>query len=354
MNEKKVLFAVGGTGGHLYPAQALARDLKESDSSVEILFAGGKLGSNPYFHKLQFPFRDITSATPFRGGLFRSFFRIARGLIQSLKLVREFSPDLVVGFGSFYSFPLLLAARIQRTPYLLVESNALPGKVNRLFSAKARLSALQFEIASKRLKGPASVAKIPHWSQQFADGYLTPEEARKSFGLDPNCLTLLIFGGSQGARAINEAIQSVALPSPIQVIHLCGADQDDRALSEKWKARGIASCVKPFENNMHLAWRAADLTICRAGAGTCAEVLESKTPALMIPWPGASEGHQRENARYLVEKGLAHSLEQEDLADLESALSRLFAERGALVERLEEVNREEIEDLSTLVMRQLI
>jgi len=353
MYEKKVLFAVGGTGGHLYPAQALARDLRDSDSKIEILFAGGRLGSNPFFHKLQFPFREIASATPFRGSVFRSLLGITRGLFQSLKLIGEFSPQLIVGFGSFYSFPLLAAARIKRIPYVLVESNALPGKVNRLFSAGAKLSALQFEVASNRLKGPSIVVKIPHRSQQMVEAYLPSEEARKSFGLDPNCLTLLIFGGSQGARAINEAIVKVNFPTHIQVIHLCGADQDDRALSEAWKSSGIPACVKPFEEKMHLAWQAADLAVCRAGAGTCAEALDSKTPALMVPWPGASDEHQRENARCLEERGLAYCLQQKNLSHLESALEKLIADREVLMENLQQVNREEIEDLSSLVMRQL-
>ena len=352
--QKAILFAVGGTGGHLFPAQALAKQLKEDNPEIDLLFAGGRLGSNPFFQKLHFPFREISSATPFRGGMLSSFGKIAKGVFQSLRLIGEARPDLVVGFGSFYSFPLLVAARLKKIPYILVESNALPGKVNRLFSSSASFSALQFGEASDKLRGKTAQVKIPHWSQELQEAVISKGEARKGFGLNPDMLTILIFGGSQGARAINEAVLNISLNTPFQVVHLCGRDQDATALEEEWRIRGVTAVVKHFEEKMHLAWKVADVVICRAGAGTCSEVIEHAIPALLIPWPGASENHQTANAEVLCDKGGALIVQQSELDEaLASTAQKLVENRKAMKECLEEMNQSDIEELKTAVMREL-
>jgi UDP-N-acetylglucosamine--N-acetylmuramyl-(pentapeptide) pyrophosphoryl-undecaprenol N-acetylglucosamine transferase len=353
--KKTILFAVGGTGGHLFPAQALAKQLKEDNPKINLLFAGGRLGSNPFFHKLHFPFKEISSATPFRGGILAAFGKIAKGVFQSLSLIGEARPDLIVGFGSFYSFPLLVAARLKRTPYLLVELNALPGKVNCLFSSKASLSALQFIEASDKLKGATVQVKIPYWPQELQEDVISKGEARKKFGLHPDTLTLLIFGGSQGAQAINKAVINISFNIPFQVVHICGRDQDANALKEAWCMRGIKAAVKHFEEKMHLAWKVADVAICRGGAGTCSEVIKHAIPALLIPWPGASENHQAANAELLCEKGGALIVQQGELDEaLGSAVEKLVENREVMKKHLKEINQSDIEELKTAVMRELM
>ncbi len=135
---KKILFAAGGTGGHLFPAQALAEQLM--GDSVELLFAGARLSQNAYFDKTKFPYHDIASTTPFRGGVLKALKStgiLIKGIRESLRLLSQEKPDLVVGFGSFHAFPVLCAAVLKKIPLVLFESNAIPGKVIRLFSKRA-------------------------------------------------------------------------------------------------------------------------------------------------------------------------------------------------------------------------
>ena len=349
----KLLFAVGGTGGHLFPAQALARELKEAQSDLEIVFAGGRLGSNRFFHKLQFPFREITSATPFRTNPIKAAFSLLKGIRESLALFKDVCPDLIVGFGSFYSFPLLAAAKLKKIPYILVESNALPGKVNRLFASGAKLCVLQFEEATRYLKGQTTVAKMPFWAREHKEAYLIASEARKYFGLESDRFTLLAFGGSQGARMINEAILKLHLTDPYQVLHFCGRDQDADKLKKEYENQGIFACVKPFEEKMHLAWRAADLAVCRAGAATLSELVEYTIPGILIPWPGASDRHQHKNAKVMEEIGGAILLEQEQLHALGDHIERAKETLITMRDHLKKYRDEEKETLCKLVLNQL-
>ncbi len=349
----KILFAVGGTGGHLFPAQALARELKEHDPGCEILFAGGDLGTNPFFHKLKFPFREVTSASPFYSNPIKASFLITRGVREGLDLLKEFSFDLIVGFGSFYSFPLLVAARMKKVPYVLVESNAFPGKVNRLFSSKARYCAIQFDDASRHLKGKTTSAKMPYWSQESDMTYLHPSEARKYYQLDPNVFTLLVFGGSQGAKAINDAASAIELSNLFQVLHFCGKDEDADALAYHYKKRGITACVKPFEAQMHIAWRAADLAICRAGAGTLAEIEAFEMPAILIPCPDAADRHQEKNAEAMEKLGGAILLNQGQLRHLSEKIEVAKNHLPQMKEKLQKLKMREAEPLRNAILKEL-
>lgn len=343
---KRILFAVGGTGGHLFPAQALARDLKDS---YEILFGGGRLSTNPFFEREIFSHREVRGSSPFRNNPLKAALELSKGVGQSLALLEEFNPHLLIGFGSFYSFPLLTAARIKKIPYLLVESNVLPGKVNRLFSSKAIFSAIQFEEASAHLKGKPILAKMPLWSKSKEEK--SKEAARAYFDLDPGLFTLLVLGGSQGALAINEAVAHLDFPFPCQVIHLCGKEGD---LEKRYREKGIKAVVKPFEKKMHLAWEAADLAICRSGAGTLTEILAFEVPAILIPWPGASENHQLKNACSFARSGGARVLKEEDIGHLRGEIEDILGNLGEMKEKLAGINRSSsIEELSVIVRKQL-
>lgn len=287
---KRILFAVGGTGGHLFPAQALARELKEEE---EILFAGHGLLANRYFHKELFPYREIPSSTPRKD--IHSWMTIGKGAAKSWQLFKEFAPTLVIGFGSFHSFPLLLVAWLQNIPYVLFESNATAGQVNRLFASQAMGIAIQFEEASASLKGQGVVVNVPIWCKEKT---ITCEEARLHYGLHPNRQTLLVFGGSQGADAINRAV--IEMNSSFQVIHFTG-DRVEEVRSH-YEKKGIPAHVAAFESHMQRAYLAADLAICRAGAVTLAELLAFELPALLIPWPGAVDNHQEKNAKVFADR----------------------------------------------------
>ncbi|MBS0630027.1 MAG: UDP-N-acetylglucosamine--N-acetylmuramyl-(pentapeptide) pyrophosphoryl-undecaprenol N-acetylglucosamine transferase [Verrucomicrobia bacterium] len=347
---KKILLAVGGTGGHLFPAQALARDLKKLQSEIQILFGGGRLGSNHFFQKNQFPFREVTSGTPFRGKLLKSCLQIGRGLIESHDLIKEFCPDLVIGFGSFYSFPILAIAKLKGIPFILVESNVLPGRVNKLFSSGALFSAIQYEETAAILKGKSIPTKMPFWSHEFAGIPLAQADARKGYGLDPEVFTLLIFGGSQGAEVINNAATELKLDIPFQVLHFCGRDQDTEKVASRYRERGIRAHVKHFEEQMHLAWQAANLAVCRAGAGTMAEMELFNVPAVLIPWPGATDQHQHRNAKIMEEIGGALLLEEKKIHTLGNQIQSLLAKLPQMGENLKIYRAREIEHLAPLVL----
>jgi UDP-N-acetylglucosamine--N-acetylmuramyl-(pentapeptide) pyrophosphoryl-undecaprenol N-acetylglucosamine transferase len=304
---KKILFAAGGTGGHLFPAQALAEQIQGECSGIDVLFAGAKLSSNVYFDQERFRCFDVASMTPFRGGFFRrirSLGALIQGILEGLRLISEEKPDLVVGFGSFHAFPVLCAAVLKNIPLILFESNAMPGKVVRLFSRRAQFTGIYFSEARKYLKGKIVDVEIPKRAMQGALRHLDPQAARSLWGLDPDVVTLLVFGGSQGARRINEAVCGL-LPLlsyaklPVQLLHFTGDECMADKVSQLCHSLGIASYVKKFEPQMHVAWSAADIVLCRAGAMTLSELLDNEVPGVLVPYPKASEGHQLKNALFL-------------------------------------------------------
>lgn len=303
MRKRKIVFAVGGTGGHLFPAQALARDVKNKLPQVQVLFMGAGLSNSRYFFSKEFPSIDIESSTVFGKnplGVFRATTKLLRGIWKSLTHLRQESPDLVIGFGSFHAFPVLLGALICTVPIILFESNVVPGRVIRFFSRFAIFTAVQFKRAKKNLKGQVIETKMPLWDRDRLSEF-NREEAAKYFNLRPDVTTLLVFGGSQGARAINrlfcEAVQNWQKRPPFQIIHLTGDVASCHEALLCYQRLRIPAQVKVFEDRMPLAWRLADLAICRSGASTIAELLAYRTPALLIPYPHATDDHQMHNAQ---------------------------------------------------------
>jgi len=295
----KVLIAAGGTAGHLFPAQELGELL----SDCEVLFAGSGLKTSPYFKK-KHPFFDIVSA-PF--GL-RFFFLFFCGLCQAIALFRREKPDVVVGFGSYHTVPVLFAAVLFRKKIILYEPNRSLGKVNQLFSPFSKRIAVQF------LSGPkfTQVPFFPWIRKEMPE----KEAARKEYGLDPKRTTILVFGGSQGAKFLNEMIPQVALSA--QMIHLTGNEEAAKKSSENYTKAQIPAVVKSFEPNMEKAYAAADFAICRSGAGTMAELISHQLPSLLIPYPYAY-GHQELNARYLENLGGAKVVLQQEASAEEIA-----------------------------------
>lgn len=293
----RVLIAAGGTGGHLFPA----KQLKERLGTAQILFAGYKIKENPFFDQKNTDFVEIT-ASPLNLSF---FFKTLKGLWQSFWLLKNFKPDVVVGFGSFHTFPILLASVLMRKKIVLFEANAALGKVNRFFAPFSQKVAGQFFLRVDEKK-QALVPFLPWKPQEKMK--IGKEEARQYFGLSPQKTTILVFGGSQGAKFLNEeiprAIEEFSQKKEVQVIHLTGKGSVHYT---------IESCIKPFETEMEKAYLAADIAICRAGAGTIGELIRYEVPALLIPYPLATEDHQRKNAEFLAfqTKGARMLLQEE-------------------------------------------
>jgi UDP-N-acetylglucosamine--N-acetylmuramyl-(pentapeptide) pyrophosphoryl-undecaprenol N-acetylglucosamine transferase len=318
MSKKKVLIAAGGTGGHMFPAQALALELQEN--GYEVLFAGAKLDTNKYFQKDLFSYKAVSSSTLASGPVFRQIavaISLFKGLVQSWKVIHHFKPDLIVGFGSFHSAPVLLAGVLRKTPFVLFESNAWPGRVNRFFSRFAKVSAVQFAKAGSYLKGASRLVAVPFWHKK-EDIISSKEQALAYFGLRSNLPTILVFGGSQGAHSVNSSVMEVvkiasAQGLNLQVIHFTGSKAPFEDYAKEYKNLGIAACVKPFEEKMIYAWTASDMAICRAGAATIAELVRFEVPSILIPFPRAAEDHQKLNALELQNLSAALYLAEGDL-----------------------------------------
>jgi UDP-N-acetylglucosamine--N-acetylmuramyl-(pentapeptide) pyrophosphoryl-undecaprenol N-acetylglucosamine transferase len=305
----KVLICAGGSGGHLFPARQLRELLKED---CLVFFAGHKLRGSPFFESKEIPFQEISSSQKKKGVL-----AICKGFFQSIFLLYSFSPDVVVGFGSYHTFPLLLAASFLRKKIILFEANSTLGKVNRWFSFFSKKIAFQFEQTHK--KG-ALVPLLP-WIAT-SNRQMSQAQARIHFGLDPFKTTLLVFGGSQGAFFLNQMIPLAIekLQGEFQVIHLTGKGFEKVTYQTK-------SYVREFEKQMDLAYTASSCAICRSGAGTIAELTRYQMPALLIPFPLASEDHQRKNGEFFI----AHTKGARLLLQSDATLDRLVEEIEALI-----------------------
>jgi len=299
----KVLIATGGTGGHLFPAQQTAKEL----SDCTILFAGHKLQMSPFFDR-SVPYEEIASSN-------RNPFSILKGIWQSLRLVFRFKPDVVLGFGSFHSFPTLIAAVLLRKKIVLFEANCSFGKVIRFFAPFASKIALQFPVE----KIPKQAAFVPLLPWGVKQEKIERKAAREFYHLEPNTFTILVFGGSQGAKFINETFCKAAklLDFPFQVIHLTGKEDPAITYSQR-------SVIKPFEKQMGLAYAAADMAVCRCGAGTTAELIRFQIPSVLIPYPYAYD-HQRKNGEFL-KQGARVLLQKDTTAETLAASIRAVKE----------------------------
>lgn len=334
---KKIVIAAGGTGGHLYPAQALAEQLLKGENAAhEFLFMGGDLKDHRCFDRDRFAFQEI-SASPLSLSnpikIIGGAIRLVKGFCQSFSILKQLRPQLVVGFGSYHTIPVVLAAKSLGIPIILHEANSIPGKANRWLSPFASHIGVHFPSAGNFFKGKAIEASLP-----LREGYrlnsTSREEAFEYYRLSPHLQTLLICGGSQGAVAINQFVKE-CFPffqeNALQLIHLTGNESQAEALASFYRSKGIKASVKPFEHQMRFAWRAADGFIGRSGASTIAEAMEFEVPGILIPYPHSANQHQDINADFLVDtvKG-AFKLPQDQLtpAKLKDQLTHLFEKKN--------------------------
>jgi UDP-N-acetylglucosamine--N-acetylmuramyl-(pentapeptide) pyrophosphoryl-undecaprenol N-acetylglucosamine transferase len=307
----KVLIAAGGTGGHIYPGIAVAKEVLRRDAKSEILFVGTARGlENRIVPENGFQLSLINSAGLKNVGLagqLKGLMVLPKSFLEARSLIKDFKPDAVVGAGGYVSGPVLLMAALMRFPTLVMDSNALPGFTNRRLAPFVTKAALTFEEA------------LPFFGSK---GIVTGNPVRREFfEIEPKTrgekVNLLIFGGSQGARAINNAM-SEALeklpPEKLNITHQTG-EADFEKLKEIYGRAGWGKAdVRPYITNMVEAFARSDLIVCRAGATTCAELAAAGKAALMIPLPTAADDHQRKNAEALARAGAAKMILQRDLS----------------------------------------
>lgn len=306
---KRVMICTGGTGGHVFPALALARQLKEEIPSLYICFAGGGLSENRFFDKEAYPFKDVLCGYfPLKNPLkcVASAGKVMAGVIQSGRILDEVKPDLVIGFGSYHTLPLLIAARMRGVPYVLHAADSIPGKVIRLMSRRALATGIAFPMARNYLKGSVVEVGLP-LRDGLKVGQLNKAEALSRYGLSEGKKTVLVFGGSQGAAFINEMMVRTApmlarIKDAVQFIHLSGLKGDLEGIQRIYRDAGLEASVKLFEESMGFAWAASDIVISRAGSGTINEQIACEVPGILIPYPLASEKHQDLNAEFMAKE----------------------------------------------------
>ncbi|HCJ66097.1 MAG TPA: hypothetical protein DHV62_01905 [Elusimicrobia bacterium] len=242
--------------------------------------------------------------------LFVFFFKLFLSIIGSFKIIREAKPDLVLGMGGYLSFPVIFAARMCALPTLIHEQNLHPGLANRLLSSYVDKIALSFSETAKFFPHEKTV----YTGNPIRDDLknIRREEAIKKFSFSPDKFTILIFGGSAGAKKINDTVVNslpllVSFKEKIQILHLTG-ENDFNAVAEKYRQVNFPAKILAYLEEMGFAYACADLVISRAGASTIAEILALKKPAILIPYPHATSRHQELQARYLARKGYAHFL----------------------------------------------
>jgi UDP-N-acetylglucosamine--N-acetylmuramyl-(pentapeptide) pyrophosphoryl-undecaprenol N-acetylglucosamine transferase len=305
----RVIVAGGGTGGHIIPALAIAQELR-SRYHAEVLFIGTARGiETRLVPAAGFNLDLITVGALNRADLatrIKTLFDLPRAVLQSARMISDFRPDVMIGVGGYASGPAMLAGGLMNIPMLAFEPNVVPGIANRLVAPMVRAAAVHFA-ATQRYFRNAVVTGVPV-RREFFEISPRPSDAPA---------TLLVFGGSQGAHAINlavsEALPAIAEALPdIQVILQTGEKDFEDVQAAAARLRMSAE-VSPFINNMPGAFARADLLLCRSGASTVAEVAAAGKPAIFVPLPTAADDHQRQNAKTLADAGAACLLSQSEL-----------------------------------------
>ncbi|HUQ89846.1 MAG TPA: undecaprenyldiphospho-muramoylpentapeptide beta-N-acetylglucosaminyltransferase [Vicinamibacterales bacterium] len=310
----RVLIAGGGTGGHLYPGIALARELLRRDPSAHVSFVGTAQGIEASVVPREGFELDLIHVAGLKGKS-RVERAIGFGLlpiaaIDSWRVIARRRPEVVVGVGGFASGPVLAIAALLRYPTMLLEQNALPGITNRLLARVVRAAAVNFEAALSYFPRTGFVAGNPVRPEFFP---AENEERHDPFEQG----RVLVFGGSQGAHAINVAMVEAAARLAasglrVAITHQTG-QRDLDLVRTAYERAGVAARVEAFIFQIDGEMKAAEVVICRAGATTLAELAASRTPAILVPLPTATDDHQRKNAEVFAKSGAAIVIDERGL-----------------------------------------
>ena len=311
----RVLIAAGGTGGHIYPGIAVAQEIRRRDANATVRFVGTQRGlESRLVPQAGFELSLIDSAGLKNVRLLARIKGVAvlpKSFVSAGKLIRTFKPDVVVGAGGYVSGPVVLTASLMNRPTMIMESNALPGWTNRVLARFVDRAAVSFKQAVHYFRGKAVVTGNPVRREFFE----IPAKRR-----DSNRFSILVFGGSQGARAINEAVIGALRelensPVPIRIKHQTGVADLEKVKGAYAQAgwNSDKSEVTAYIENMVKDFAEADLVVCRAGATTTAELIAAGKASIMIPFPFAADDHQTKNAEAMRDSGAAKMIAQQQL-----------------------------------------
>jgi UDP-N-acetylglucosamine--N-acetylmuramyl-(pentapeptide) pyrophosphoryl-undecaprenol N-acetylglucosamine transferase len=328
----KVIIAGGGTGGHLFPGIAVAREILRRYAGSSVLFVGAEQGiETKIVPKEGFELRTLPVGGIKGLGLgrqVRNFIGMTSGVFKAHRILRKFNPDVVIGVGGYASFPILSAAILGGRLTVIMEQNAIPGLANRVLGKWVDFAAVTDARTQSYFGGRAVVTGNPV-RPQFKT--IPPKTHAAPY-------TILIFGGSQGAQSINraamEALESLGdWKDRLRFIHQTGERQLED-VSRAYASKGFEADVRAFFNNFHEQYAAADLIVSRSGATTVAEIKAAGRAAILIPFPFAADDHQTRNARAMADENAALLISNSDLTGkrLADAIRELVGEPGRLEE----------------------
>ncbi len=311
----KLIIAGGGTGGHVFPAIAIAQALQKIDKSSEVLFIGTELGmEKAAVPKAGYPI-EFVRVSGIKGRSFtkklRAFIEIPFAILSSIRILRHVKPDALLGVGGYASGPSLLAAWLLRIPTAILEPNSIPGFTNRILGLFARKIFGAFHRTATYFSNKRFVVVGGPLRQEFLAALL-PAQKEES-----HLFQLLVVGGSLGAKALNDTVpKAVTLLNhrdlSLHVVHQTGKNELEH-VQKSYQALNIKADVRPFIDDMAATYAQTDLIICRSGAGTCAEITAMGLPSILVPFPHAIYDHQTENAKELVETGAAFLVPQAEM-----------------------------------------
>ena len=318
----RIVFAGGGTGGHLFPAIAIADEVKRLRPETDITFVGTK-------EKIEarvVPACGYAFTTIWVSGFRRKLtlenllfpLKLFVSLVQSFILLKKLKPHVVVGTGGYVCGPVVFLASLLGIPTLIQEQNSYPGATTRMLAARVDEVHVSFESSMRFLSGAKNVS-VSGNPTRSAIGTISRAEACRYFEVDEGTITLLVFGGSLGARSINTAVLA-ALPTlgqlSVQIIWQTGPTEYEHVQSAVGKRLASSEAVVKvfkFIEKMEYAYALADLAVCRAGATTVAELARAGVPSVLVPYPHAAAGHQTENAKALAEGGASVMIPDDQL-----------------------------------------
>lgn len=312
----KIILSGGGTGGHIYPALAIAGEIKQRLAEVQLLYVGTPSGMESKIvpaAAIAYTALDVSGID--RTSMLKaskSIVKFPGSFFQARNIIKEFNPDIIVGTGGYVSFPIVLAGTFMGIKTVIHEQNAYPGLANRNLANRVDRILLTFPEAGQYLDGKnIKVTGLPVRQEMMHTDKI---QSRRLLGLDANVFTILAFGGSLGARTINNAMLDfidLSRNQLLQIIWITGEsayEQMQEEVNRRFDLHTLRPQIKmlPYLNQMEQAMGAADLAICRAGASTVSELEIVGLPAILVPYPFAADNHQEKNARALADKNAAY------------------------------------------------
>lgn len=327
----RIAICASGAGGHIYPAISIMEEIKG-----DVIFFCKKGVEHPIQRRVKTIFLDIKK-TPIS---------MKNNILLCNKIMKEFRPRKLLAMGGYVCIPPLIVALVRRIPFILHEQNVFPGRTNRLFGFFAEAVAVSF---------PPALHYFPKKKVHLVGNpvnkkicTIKKEEARSILGLDKKKKTVLVFGGSLGAASLNEAIIKTLntfahLEKEVQFLIITGRRYYNQ-MKEKIDSIKIKTLLFPYVTQMHVVYAASDLVVCRAGGMSLSEIAKCKKPSIIIPYPHATDDHQRKNAYFFKEKGAAKVLEDKDLHKLPSLLEETLMDEKSLLSMSKKVASIYIED----------